>query len=65
MCLFVSEGLNDSDINLETARAFNISPPFRLEDFTYSSPKLKDVMFEHLANTSFDGITVSSITLFT
>lgn len=51
-------GLTDGAVNEEVARAFNVTPPFRLEDFTYSSDKLMEIMFSHLSNTSFDGITV-------
>ena len=51
-------GLNDSEVNDEITQAFNITPPFRLEDFTYNNHKLMEIMFQHLANTSFDGITV-------
>ncbi len=51
-------GLNDNDINEEIAQTFNITPPFRLEDFTYSNYKLLEVIFRHLENTSFNGVTV-------
>ena len=51
-------GLNDSEVNEEVSQAFNVTPPFRLEDFTYTSDKLMELMFDHLSNTSFDGITV-------
>ncbi len=51
-------GLRDNAVNEEIARAFNITPPFRLEDFTYSNHKLLDVIFGHLENTFFNGITV-------
>ena len=64
LLLFLSSytGLNDSAVNEELAHAFNMSPPFQLEKFTYNNHKLMDVMFQHLSNTSFNGITVSFIT---
>ena len=50
--------LLNSEINEEIAQQFNITPPFRLEDFTYRNRRVRDLVFEHLANTSFDGVTV-------
>ncbi len=52
-------GLNNRAINEEIAQAYNITPPFRLEDFSYSNDKVLEVVFSHLSNTSFDGFTVS------
>ena len=59
--LFHSLALNDNAVNEEIARTFNITPPFRLEDFTYSNHKLLEIMFRHLEKTSFNGITVCLI----
>ena len=46
-------------LNMEIAEAFNLAYPFRLEDISYKSNRLQDVLFEHLESTWFDGITVS------
>ena len=54
-----SSALKDSAVNEEIAKAFNVTPPFGLEDFTYSSHKLQEIIFKHLANTSFNGLSVS------
>lgn len=54
-------GLNDDDVNEGIAQAFNITQPFRLEDFTYSNNLLLEIIFRHLENTSFDGITVKCL----
>ena len=51
-------GLNDSMINDDIAQAFNSTTPFRLENFTYSNHKLLEIIFRHLENTSFKGVTV-------
>ena len=49
-------------LNTELAQAYNTGPyPFRLENFTYESDGLLQVMFEHLSSTSFNGITVSYV----
>ena len=52
-------GLDDNAVNEELAQAYSVSPPFRLEKFTYSNHKLMDIMLQYLSNTSFNGITVS------
>ena len=52
-------GINDSAVNEKLANAFNVTPPFRLEDFTYGSDKLLEIIFQHLSDTSFDGLTVN------
>ena len=41
--------------------AYGLGPGerFRLNNFTYSSDALVNIIFKHLSNTSFDGITVS------
>lgn len=51
-------GLSDNAVSEEVAQAFNITPPFRLGDFTYNNNKLVEIIFRHLSSTSFDGITV-------
>jgi hypothetical protein len=56
----VTLGISDTTLNEELAQAFNTTPaPFRIEDFTYDSDRLLNVVFGHLENTSFDGVTVS------
>ena len=52
-------GIADPELNTELAEAYNVTPPFTLEDFAYSNRRLLDVMFGHLSNTSFDGLSVS------
>ena len=52
-------GLHDDGISDEIAQAFNITPPFRLDDFTYSNNLLLEIIFRHLEDTSFNGITVN------
>lgn len=56
--LFSLQGISDTEVNEKIAQEFNISPPFRLEHFTYSNDKLTEIIFKHLANTSFNGISV-------
>ena len=51
-------GLKDDAVNEEIAQAFNITPPFKLEDFTYNNNKFLEIIFRHLEDTSFDGVTV-------
>ena len=50
--------ISDPEVNDEIVRTFNLTSPFKLEDFTYTNYKLLEIIFEHLANTSFDGLTV-------
>ena len=52
-------GIADQALNAELAQAYNVMPPFNLENFTYDSRRLLDVIFDHLGNTSFDGVSVS------
>lgn len=52
-------GLSDNAVNEKIARAFNVTAPFTLENFTYSNDNLLEIIFRHLENTSFDGFTVS------
>ena len=52
-------GLSDPTIDAELSQAFNTTSPFRIEDFTYNNDRLLDVIFGHLENTSFRGVTVS------
>lgn len=49
----------DQELNQKLANHFNVAPPFGLEDFTYKSSTLLEVISGYLSNTSFDGITVS------
>ena len=51
----------DQDLNAELAQAYNVTPPFTLADFTYDSGRVLDVMFGHLSNTTFDGVSVSCL----
>ena len=56
-------GLGDNTINEEITQAFNITPPFRLENFAYNNEKLLEIIFGHLHNTSYTGLTVKSYRL--
>ncbi len=58
LLLILFTGIDDSDTNAALARAYNVTPPFRLEDFTYDSDTLLNIIFNHINNTSFAGITV-------
>ena len=53
-----SSGISDSAINAELVEAYNTTHPFQLQDFTYSNDKLLEIVFSHLENTSFEGVTV-------
>ena len=57
-CIHFNTDLSDSAVNAEIARSVNSSLPFALEDFDYNNHKLMEVMFRHLENTNFAGITV-------
>ena len=52
-------GLNDSAINEDIVQAIGTDSPFRLEDFSYDNYKVLEIMFEHLQNTMFDGLSVN------
>jgi len=54
----VSSGLSDPAINADFSAAYNVTN-FRLEDFTYSRDYAKRLLFQHLEQTNFIGITVS------
>ena len=54
-------GLADDVVNEEIVHALNTTPPFKLEDFDYNNHKIMEIMFGHLSNTSFDGVTVSLV----
>ena len=47
--------------NQKMSMAYGLEPgeKFRLNNFTYSSDALVNIIFKHLSNTAFDGITVS------
>ena len=56
---FNNAGINDDEaLNTELAQAYNVTPPFKLQDFNYDSDRLLDVIFGHLERTSFKGLTV-------
>lgn len=42
----------------ELVEAFNVTPPFRVEDFSYANNSLMKIMFRHLNEISFVGLTV-------
>lgn len=44
--------------------ALNTTMPFRLEDFDYKYNNVMEIIFDHLRNTSFDGVTVSQKNFF-
>ena len=50
--------LKDEATNEAMAEAFNVTPPFRLENFSYSSDMLVNITFGHMSKTNFSGITV-------
>lgn len=52
------ELITNESVNEELAREFKINSSFRLEDFAYSSETFMEIIFNNLANTEFDGITV-------
>ena len=58
----VITGLNDDEVKEELSQEFNITS-FNIENFTYESNKLTEIVLGHLENTSFEGITVSQTTL--
>ena len=39
-------------------QTFNLSSPFKLEDFNYDNYKVLEIIFGHLSETSFHGLTV-------
>ena len=51
-------GISDGSLNAQLAEAYNVDPPFRLENFTYDSSRLLDIIFRHISETSFNGTTV-------
>ena len=55
----LNSGIQDPDLNAKLARTYNVTPPFGLEDFTYTNSDLLDIVFQHMTNTSFSGVTVS------
>ena len=56
----------DSDINpslnQQLAAAYGAGRSFQIEDFTYHSDALTDLIFNRIKGTSFSGITVCSFT---
>ena len=50
----------DSEVNSWLASAYGLpnGTSFSLEDFNYRSDALTNITFDHLSNTSFNGITV-------
>ena len=55
---FLCVDLDDTMTNERIAESFNLAPPFSIEEFSYSNDELLEVIFEHIENISFDGITV-------
>ena len=54
-------GIGDATLNQALAEAFNTQSTFNLSDFNYNSDELLQVIFRHIENTSFNGITVSVV----
>ena len=52
-------GIGDATLNQALAEAFNAQSTFNLSDFNYNSDELLQVIFRHIKNTSFNGVTVS------
>lgn len=40
---------------------YNDTEEFKIEDFTYKNYVVKQLMFKHLSNTNFEGITVNDM----
>ena len=45
-------------VGTELVQAYNTTPPFDIQDFTYDRRELMDVILGHLESTEFDGVTV-------
>ena len=48
-------------MNSRVAEEAGIDGEFKLENFTYSTPSILEVLDGHLRNTNFSGITVSKM----
>jgi len=48
----------NSSLNSRVAEEAGIDGEFKLENFTYSTPSILEVLDGHLRNTNFSGITV-------
>ena len=49
----------DSFLNRNLAEAYGVkNRSFQVEDFTYNSDTLTNIIFNHIEDTSFNGITV-------
>ena len=56
--IYFSVGIRGAALNTELSQAYNTTPPFDIQDFTYDSRELMDVILGHLESTEFDGVTV-------
>ena len=60
-CLCLPVDIDDNETNQQLRMAYELGQnnSFGLNDFSYSSDALLNIIFGHLSNTSFNGITVS------